>query len=388
MCASPLSFLRDGPPPPKVVLLPDGLFFSRSVPIAPGATVADANSQVELALEGISPFPLSQLYYGWYWVPGATHALVYAAYRRRFTTEQTSAWGDAELIAPASAALFGGQVEPATTIILSSIEGITAIHWETPDVPSRVVFRHLDPEVTEEDRTTARDELLRGLGGSKTVIDLLVAPVPDARTTDREFTFRSGDFVSRLSTAAVSALDVRDKGELAAFRAARKRDLVLWRVVLGCAAALVLMLAGELALVGGQAWQKVRIKHLTTRAPAVQKIKEAQELANNIQDLVTKRFLPLEMVTSVIGVNSDRKPGDLVVTRIQSNASGATQGRYTLVLELQTTNSAQVPSYRADLKKLPECEDVNVEPLGSRGDRSLYRLTVTFKPGALKPESA
>ena len=388
MSASPLSFLRAGPPPPRVVLLPDHLFFNRAVPISAGATQAEATSQVELALEALSPFPLAQLYYGWYWVPGAAHAFVYAAYRRRFTTDQTAEWARAELVAPASAALFGGHVQPATTLVLTTPENLTAVHWETAQVPSRVVVRNIPPEATDEDRTRLRDDLLRSLGGSRAVIDLLVAPSADNAQSDHEITFRSGDFVSRLSGPTLAALDVRDKGELAAFRAARRRDLVLWRVALGCAAALVLLLGGELALLGGHAWQNVRLAKVKARRPTVESIMQAQELATNIQDLVTKRFLPLEMLTSVLGENADRKPSDLVVTRVQSTAATGNQGKFTLIMELQTTNSAQVPVYRDTLQKLPECESVNVEPLGNQGDRSLWRMTVTFKPGALKPEAA
>src|SRR5438874_170651 len=100
MCASLLSFLRSGPPPPKVALLPDALFFTRAVAIAAGATSAEAAAQVELALEALSPFPLAQLYYGSFWVPGAEHAFVFAAYRRRFTAEQTAAWTEAEYVLP------------------------------------------------------------------------------------------------------------------------------------------------------------------------------------------------------------------------------------------------------------------------------------------------
>jgi len=388
MPASPLKFLRAGPPPPKVALLPDGLFFTRAVPIAPGATEAEAAQQIELALEAMSPFPLSQLYYGSYWVSGAAHAFVYAAYRRRFTTDQTLAWGEAELVAPASAALFGGNVQPATTIVLTAPEGVTAIHWETADVPSRVVFRPLAPEASDEDRARLRDDIIRDLGGSKAIVDLLVPPAAEPGSNDREIVFRSGDFVSRLAPPAIGAVDVRDKAELTALRASRKRDLVLWRLTLGCAAALILLGLSEVALLGGQAWQKTRMAKLNSRAPAVDSIKQAQELATNIEDLVTKRFLPLEMITSVVGANAERKPADLVITRITSNAATGNRGTYSLVMEIQTTNSAQVPVYRNELQKLPECESVNVEPLPSQGDRSMFRVTVTFKPGALKPQAA
>lgn len=386
MCASPLSFLRSGPPPPKVVLLPDGLFFSRTVPITAGATAADVNGQIELALESLSPFPLPQLYYGWYWVAGADHAFVYATYRRRFTTDQTAAWADAELVLPASAALFGGKVEPATAILLTSPEGLTAVYWETSQVPSRVVSRPISPEATEEERARIRDEVLRSFGGSRTVIDLLVPPAADAADDDNELIFRSGDFVSRIPAARAAALDVRDKGELAALRAGRKRDLVLWRVTLGCAAALLLLLVGELALVGGNQWQKVQIAKRDGRASTVQKIKEADDLARSIDDLVTKRLLPLEMVTSIVGASAERKPTDVVITQIQSGGAGL--GLYTLRLRLETTNGPQVLTYKNELLKLPECQNVELTPGQSNGDRSVFEMTITFKPGVLKPEAA
>ncbi len=388
MSASPLSFLRAGPPPPKVVLLPDALFFSRSVPIAPGTAATEVGSQVELALESISPFPLPQLYHGWYWAPGAEHAFVYATYRRRFTSDQTAAWANAELVIPASAALFGGKVQPATTLLLASADGLTAVHWENPLVPSRVVFRPIEPEATDEDRALIRDDVLRGLGGSKAVIDVLVPPTADPAHSDQEVVFRSGDFVSRLPASIADALDVRDKGELAALRAARKRDLLMWRLAVGSVAALFLLLLGEIALVGGNAWQKIRLAQLNGRAPTVEKIKHAQDLANSIQDLVTKRLLPLEMVTVAIGTNAEKKPGDIVVTRIQTG--GSTSGSlYTLVLEMETRNPAQVQVYRNELQKMSDAIDsVVVDPLGQRGDQSSFRMTITFKPGALKPETA
>ena len=84
---SPLRFLRAAPPPPNVVLLPDALFFTRVVAVSEGAAATAAAAEIELALEGVSPFPLAQLYYGWFWKPGSRHALVFAAYRRRFTAD-------------------------------------------------------------------------------------------------------------------------------------------------------------------------------------------------------------------------------------------------------------------------------------------------------------
>ena len=129
MCASPLSFLRNGPPPPRVAFLPDALFFVRSVPVSAEATAASVAAEVEVALEGQAPFPLAQLYYGFYWVPGSAQALAYAAYRRRFTVEQTDLWSGADCVLPSFAAFLGMAPEPATTLLRSAVDGLTAIQW-------------------------------------------------------------------------------------------------------------------------------------------------------------------------------------------------------------------------------------------------------------------
>ena len=380
-----LDTLRAGPPPPKIALLPDALFFSRPVAISSGATAAEAGAQVELMLEGISPFPLAQLYYGWFWAPGSEHAFVFAAYRRRFTSEQAATWGGTELVLPAFAALLGGKVEPATTLLLASSDGLTAVHWGMA-VPDKVLFLPFPPEATDEQRAATREELIRTLGGSKTVIDLPAAPSADRSLQDREIVFRSGEFVSRLPAALVGALDVRDKGELASLRAARRRDVILWRVAVGLAAGLALLAVGEIARLGGLQWQQVRLKQVAAQRPRVEAIMASNALATRIEDLATKRLLPMEMLSILLGgKESSLLPPGMAFTRVVADSS---KGLYTLTVDAQTNNAGQVSLYETALKKLPACEDVNVQVQGTRGELTTFRLTVKFRPDAVKPASA
>lgn len=377
--SSPLRLLRAGPPPPKVALLPDALFFTRAVPVAAGATGAEAASQVELALEALSPFPLAQLYYGWFWKTGAEHAFVFAAYRRRFTTEQVAEWEGAELVVPAFCAVFGAEVSPATTLVLNAPESVTAVHWDAATVPSKVLVRTLDPEATADDRAKAREELLNALGGSRKVIDLEAPVLPDSTDSDRELAFRSGEFVSTLPSSVAVSLDVRDKAEFAALRAARKRDVMLWRVTLGCVAALVLLGLGELALVGGHAWQRVRNAKVRLQKPEVQKIMDAQALATRIEELATKRMLPFEMITDLIEDN--RLPKDVFFTRV---LAAPQTGIYTLTVNV-TSPVSQVGVYLATLRSLPMIQRAEVRNEQVRGETETFTLVVTFKPDTLKP---
>jgi hypothetical protein len=384
MSASFLRFLRSGPPPPNVVLLPDAMFFTRAVPIAAGATPAEATAQIELALETTAPFPLAQLYYGSYWAPGSERALIFASYRRRFTTDQTAQWQGAQLVLPTFATVLGASVQPATSVILSSPEGFTGVLWDASPVPARVLFRPVTAEASEEERSRAREELLRLLGGSKTVIDLPEPPAADPAHTDREIVLRSGELVSVLPRTVTTALDVRDKGELAALRAAQKRDVLLWRVTLGAAAALLLLGLGELALIGGRAWQQVRLTQVRAQQPLVEKITSLDEQARRIEELATKRLLPLEMVTILVGEDGARKPGDIQFTRVEATQAG---GLYTVRIEGITNNTAQVNAYGATLAALPEIDKVDPHVAQMRGNITSFTITVTFKPDAVKPVS-
>ena len=80
-----------------VILLAGDRFFVRRIGLAANAPIGP---QVELALETLAPFPLEQLYYGYLVDYTRRHALVYAAYRRSFTTEEQATWETARAVLP------------------------------------------------------------------------------------------------------------------------------------------------------------------------------------------------------------------------------------------------------------------------------------------------
>ena len=381
MCASPLSILRAGPPPPKVLLLPDALFFVRSVPVVvdpatdgAGDGASQVANQAELALEVASPFGLAQLYHGHFWLPGSDRAVVFAAYRRRFTAEQTSAWSGADIVLPTFAAILGGAVEPATTVLLSSAEGLTAVYWEKGPIPADVRFQPIPPEATDEERQLARNELLRGRESLK-IVDLADPPVAGPHRGDGEVVFSSGDFVSHMPAGSAHGLDVRDKGELAALRRSRARDVLLWRVGVGCVVLFVILALSELALFGGGLWQQARRVKFNAQAPVVAGIMTRQEIADRINDLSTKRLLPIEMLRAV----NPQPQTSIILTR------AFTTGLYMLTTDAQTQNAGEIKAYQDRLEALPACASVVIKNQQSRDNLATFTLIVTFKPEALKP---
>jgi hypothetical protein len=383
MCASPLSFLSKGPPPPKVALLRDSVFFSRSIPIAKGATRADVVTQVGVALEALSPFPLAQLYYGYHWPEAAESALAFASYRRRFTVEQLEEWKGAEHVMPVFAALLGAEVGPATTIILTTDEGMTALHWSTGQVPSVVLHQPVLPEATAEDRDAARARLIKSAGEAVKVIDVGTLPVAGPSNSNHDLVFTAGAVRSVLPAPTAAALDVRDHEELEHLARARARDMILWRVTLGAIAACLVLAFGELALFGGGLWQKTRIARIAAQQGTVEHVMGEQELASRIDDLSTKRLLPLEMLSEASPETAlPKTPTAIQFLRATANTLDAIQ------IEAQTNNAGEISGYKSALEQSPGIERVEITGQRARDNVVSFTLIITFKPGALVPAAS
>ena len=368
-------------PPPKVVLLPDSLFFTRAVPVSEGVTAAEVGPQVELALEGMAPFAVSQMYQGHFWRPGSKHALVFAAYRKRFTAEQTAEWADAEVVMPAFAAVVAGKGGRGMTVLLTSAEGLTAVHWVADDpVPSTVITRVVPAEATDDVRAELRGELLREIGGSLAVQDIEAAPAWDAEAGDGELAFKAGPLKAAFTREELDGLDVRDKDDLAARRRARSRDLLMWRVLLGAAAAIALAAVLEVTMIGAKFWQKGRVAQVNQRAPMVGDILRASERVARIEELSTRRLLPFEMM-SLIWAHT---PDSIYFTRTTMSSKAI----HTLEVRAQTRVSSDMSVFRAALMALPACQDVRIDPQPENNGLTPFVLVVTFKPDAVKSEDA
>jgi hypothetical protein len=149
-------------------------------------------------------------------------------------------------------------------------------------------------------------------------------------------------------------------------------------VFAGCAAAFALLLAGEIALVGiGRPWQKTLATQVAAQQPIVDKISTAQTLATRIEDLSSKRLLPIEMISMMTPLR-----GSIM---FQKTTTSTAMGLYTLKIDAQTPNSGDLDVFRTTLMGLPAVADVRVENPVSRNGVTTFTLVVTFKPDTVKP---
>jgi hypothetical protein len=369
-------FRLSTPAAKKVVLLPDHVFFVRVVPLAPGRPAAEVPAQVELALEGLSPFPVAHLCYGYFYQPGSSRVLVYAAYRRRFTVDDAAEWTDADAVLPAFAAWLGLPPAGPLALLVTGADFVTALGWEGSEpVPAVVLTRQVAPDAPPEACAAAAAELTAQLRGLPAPVKVTVPDGTSSRIGAEGLEFAAGGRVSHLADAQLDALDVRDKTELTRRRRDRTRDLYLWRAFQSCVAALVLAGVLELGLKGGQFGLKTRAVLADTQAPAVQDIQTKNSLASRIEELSTSRLMPVRMLEIV----NEKRPRTIQFLRT------ATKGLYVLEIEGQTNATPDVFNYQAALKELPACDHVELGQTTDRGGTTRFILTVTFKPEALRP---
>ncbi len=227
-----------------VVVLPGHRFFVRSVPVAAGTDLSAIRNEIELALEAMSPFPLSQLYWGYWTKPGCGRALVYGAYRRRFAAEELDNWGEAEWVAPRLGALLAEKApEPATAWVLRGNGELTAVYFgDKSGVPTVVRSVPVVEDSSEVEMTAARSELIRQCGDTRSVVDIENLEIEAGSPGDDELVISRDGRTARLSLDEAQMLDVRDPAELVARRRARIRDAWMWRIWL--TALVVILLAG------------------------------------------------------------------------------------------------------------------------------------------------
>ena len=365
----------------SVVLLPDARFFVRAVPVNAAAGAEAVSREVELALEVVSPFPVSQLFYGYLWHPESVHALVFAAFRRRFTDDEQASWVEAERVVPQFVLAASLNPGAGRTVVLGDGASLTAVYWGEPGpVPSRVVTAPLAPDASDAERSAVRSALLRAVGSVGAGVVDLPTPVrtPDEGNEQRVL-WAAGEYTLSLPLANGSHLDVRDKGELAARRASQRRARLLWRGFLAGLGALVLLTLGEVALIGLRAWEAGRLARVEAQQPAVDRIMSQQALATRIEELSTKQLRPFEMISlvTVAGNPGTQKPVSVQFIRTVTN------GLYTLEVEAQTKVGGDLALYQAALRQNPAVASVEVAKHDVRDATTTFVLVITFKPEAL-----
>lgn len=351
-----------------ILFAPGERFLVRRVPLDP---TADVTSQVELALETLSPFPLAQLYHGYIADPEHRSALIYAAFRRNFSAEETAGWSDAWAVLPDfAAALRPATKPPAGSVAWRSGGRIAVAAWDGASaVPALVQVRAGDEAAA--DGVVAEARRRAGLDGS--AAHRASASVPETVADKRGVTVRLPDAAleSGFDLVALRAADIRDRAVVAARERRVRQDRLTWGVFSGILAMLAACLALEVGLVGlGRILRSARTEQ-ESRQPAVARIQAAHGLAGRLEQVSAERLMPFEMLAAL----NARRPASIEFTRV------TTGGAWQLQIDGQTANVRDLSDYESELRRLAPLERVGIRDQRTRDGLTTFTLEVSFKPG-------
>jgi len=367
--------------PVAAVFAPTDRFFLRLVPLVPDLP---APGQVELALEGLAPFPAAQLYWGCCVAPDRTSALVYAAHRRRFTAEETAPWERAELVVPDLLALLGVAPAGPAILIQAGDNRLSGAVWsDKARWPVAVHTRAYAEPPTEDTRKQFAAELEAKAGLKDTPVKL-VTGTPRARREGENLILElvdvAGSAVAATTVARIDqhALDIRDRAFLDKRRRDQNRGELIWKVLLGGVAAAGLAAVFDVGALTINLVNRAQHKRIELQAPFVQKLETAHTLTSRVDELTHRRLRFFEMLTTI----NESRPRSIQFNRTSTN------GHHALEIEAQTTTADDVGTYEQALRKIAALEKVEIHDLRAREGVTTFGLSVAFKTETATPGGA
>jgi len=361
--------------PQSIVLLPGEKFFVRRIQLMPAQDVA---AQVELALEMFGPFAPAQIFHGFCTSRDGKQALLFAAYRKNFTSEEIASWATADVVLPEFAVWLAPEVPPpAGTWIYENEDTISVIAWDGGQLPAGLLCRKQASTSAEGVASELQAEAVKRFGVPDTTSRRLGGnPVVDRWGKEGlvlKLDKPGQTMTAVLPVAVTRSMDVRDKAELAGLAELQKRSHWLWLGFAGLAAGVALCAVTEIGLqVSGKLLdrQKLTIK---ANAGSAQQIEQANMLASRMEQMAGQR---LKLVGMLAALN-DPRPKSNTLNFVRTTINSPTQ----MEVEAQASSAADLRDYEQALRRSPAIEKVEVRDPRIREGVTTFQLSVVFKPG-------
>ncbi|MBN2233795.1 MAG: PilN domain-containing protein [Opitutales bacterium] len=164
-----LSSMRQRLPSPKdpaVFFVPGDLFFTERVEIPSGLSVSESDAYVQTALEGMSPFSLDHLMWGWIRLSG-THdsAMVYAALAEKVQPRLPDGMGSGVHVFPSFLPFL--EMVPDRPMVRAGVCGdsVSVLMFDrASDLPAEIHTTTAESGLGDSGASVVRQDMLRALG--------------------------------------------------------------------------------------------------------------------------------------------------------------------------------------------------------------------------------
>lgn len=349
---------------PPVLILPGHLFFVERIELPEALDNSEIEDFAELSLEGMAPFPIEQLYWGFIYSESSSSLMVYAAFRDRVKALGFDQLDSYTWVLPDFATLSGAYFPEPTTLVLEGEDACSRIHFDVGEtLPLRI---YAAPSSNDHAEDGKNSPVLR--------VELESTKVNDRGLPTFHFQAidRSNDALGNWRELSPTETDlwradVRD----AAFKTNERntRRLTKW-VTRSTAYAIllaVLFVLLEGALYIGNIWLETQRAEIAEQATAVRTIEDKQSLMNKLDQVAQNELRPI----AILGALNESRPSGIYFT------STVTEGQNKIIIEGIASTVNELNSYITGLQTSGRFELIEDKYL-VRGGKTTFTATLTY----------
>ncbi len=376
----------------KVLLVPGEVFYCHSLTLPPEISDSEIDQFAELSLEGLSPFPLDQLLWGFLRDEKTSLILIYAAYRESINNLGVENLDQYYHVLPSFITINGVSFDEPSITFLSENNSMSALTFSAHSTVPENVFTLSLENIDNSDASLlkVKNSLLVSLKNEGYKIDNSIYLGTSALVdSDDKLRFKhrlvSGEIEPDLNSTATrlpmdekKLWDADIRASSFKLKASRKRNYsrYVWSStqLAGIAASLFLLL--QFIFMMTDTWTDFRIDKVAERSDEVALIEQKNNLLLRIEQIAQNELKPFEMLATM----NLKRPSSIYFTQAVSDSFNQIQ------VDAAASNVEVVNRYMENLRNLPLVSDAKIKKIVSRSGNAPFTVVVTFNPSPFNPE--
>lgn len=350
--------------PSPVLILPGHLFFVDRIALPTALERSEVDEFAELSLEGLAPFPIEQLYWGFLYDETAGSILLYAAFKERIKANGYEDLENYLWVQPDFATLHGARFSGETRLLLKTDEGSSEVLFSADQrLPQQIISRA--PEAGDSGVLPSHPVELAAIKVSEKGF-----PTFHFQAVDSGNDSISGD-LEKLSPAEdeLWRADVRDALFKKNERNARKLTAWIIRATSYAALFVVFLVVLEGVLLLGDVWLERQEARVAAQAPEVRRIEDKQSLMNKLDQVAQNELRPIAILEAL----NESRPESIYFSR----ADIEEQNR--IIIDGIANTIKELNAYAKALSASGKFELVDDPDTNFRGGKTTFRLALDYR---------
>lgn len=371
----------------QVSAAPGHVFFCRRIEIPVDVADDERESYLQLQMEGMSPFPLEHLQFGSCIDQAKRFAFLYSGYRRSFDGAEVNEWVNREVVIPEfSIGLLAGKADIGTPLLILSEQSIS--FFEFDDLSELPCCLESFPRTRLEDGSFRPDEEelddVKSKLGERATNSAMRIWKSNTSIAIEQKKFRleaseSGRPIAvYVDRETLWRMDLRDPASIELAKQEEQRNVIVWRLTLGLAATLALLIFGDLIWFAERAYVNMREEWNREQSPIVENIISQQITINELLSFRDSDLMPFDMLVAIQPFLTE----SVWFTKVETN------GTNSLKVYANATSNGQVNQFKTRLEQFAKIETVELQDIQSRPGGATFTAFLNFKTGSFSSRNA